>query len=130
MHISGSYSGSGNGNAGFGTYLQVYADAGVGCPKMDISSFTGVAIDIDATTVPSNTIYFGLSLADGNSAEKTITTVAGTQSLKIPFSSMTKKNPCGTVTGPGVAGIYFSFAWFGDGASHALDVTFSNVGFY
>ena len=130
MHVSGSYSGSGGGNAGFGTYLQTYSDAGMGCPKMDITSFTGVTIDINATTVPSNSIYFGLSLGDGNSAEKTITTVAGTQSLKIPFASMTNKNKCGSVTGPGVAGIYISFAWFNDAASHPVDVTFSNIGFY
>jgi hypothetical protein len=106
------------------------SDAGVGCPMMAISGFTGVTMDINATTVPSNSIYFGLSLGDGNAAEKTITTTAGTQSLKIPFGTLTKKNTCGSVTGPGVAGIYLAFSWFNDNASHALDVTFSNIGFY
>ena len=113
-----------------GTYQQAYADASSGCLKMDVSSFTGVTIDIDAVTVPSNFIVFGLNLGDGNAAEKTIPTGPGTQSLKIPFGGLTNKNACGTVTGPGVAQIYLSFAWFNDGASHPVDVTFSNIGFY
>lgn len=131
LHVTGTYSGSGDGNAGFGTYLQVTSDAGVGCPKMDITGFTGVTLDINATTVPSNTLYFGLSLGDGNSASKTITTTPGTpQSLNIPFGTLTKANACGSVTGPGVDAFYISFSWFNDNASHAVNVTFSNIGFY
>ena len=132
MHVSGSYSGSstGSGNAGFGTFLWVYGDAGMGCPKMDISGFTGVTIDINATTVPNNNIFLGLNLGNGNYAEKPITTVAGTQSFKFPFGSFTKKNNCGSVTGPGVVRIDIVFSWFSDGASHPVDVTFSNIGFY
>jgi hypothetical protein len=131
LHVTGTYSGSGDGNAGFGTVLQVMSDAGVGCPKMDITGFTGVTLDINATTVPSNTLYFGLSLGDGNAASKTITTTPGTpQSLNIPFGTLTKANACGSVTGPGVDAIYILFAWFNDNASHAVDVTFSNIGFY
>jgi hypothetical protein len=97
---------------------------------MDISGLTDLTVDINATTVPNNNIFVGLGLGDGNSAEKTITTVAGTQSFKFPFGSLTNKNKCGSVTGPGVAGIYFVFSLFSDGASHPVDVTFSNIGFY
>ena len=130
VHVSGSYSGSGMGTAAFGIFLQRWSDAGVGCPKMDISGFTGVTIDIDAIAVPNNNIYFGLSLGDGNAAEGTITTVAGTGSIRLPFGSLTNKNKCGSVTGPGVAGIYIAFPWFNDGASHPVDVMFSHIGFY
>jgi hypothetical protein len=118
------------GTAGLGIFLQKWSDAGVGCPKMDISGFTGVTIDIDATTVPNNYMYLGLSLGDGNAAEGTITTVAGTGSIRLPFGSLTNKNKCGSVTGPGVTGIYMAFPWFNDGASHPVDVMFSHIGFY
>lgn len=122
--------GSGDGNAGFGTYLQVYAGAGVGCPKMDVSGFNGVTIDIGTAAVPNSHIYLSLGLGDGNVVENDIATVAGTYSFRLPFGSFTNKNQCGSVTGPGVAWIGIVFAWFDDSASHPVDVTFSNIGFY
>ena len=133
LHVSGTYSGitTGNGNAGLGTYQEVHGgDSGAGCPKMDIAGFTGVTIDINVTTVPNNYIYFGLSLADGNSADKDITPVAGPNTYKFPFASFTNKNKCGSLTEPGVTRFTIAFAWFSDNASHAVDVTFSNIGFY
>jgi hypothetical protein len=132
LHLSGSYSGlsTGNGNAGLGTYQEVHGDAGAGCPMMNITGFTGVTIDINVTTVPNNYIYFGLSLANGNSADKDITTVPGLQSLKFPFASFANKNKCGSLTEPGVTRFTIAFAWFNDNASHPVDVTFSNLGFY
>jgi len=133
IHVTGSYLGGGDGNAGFGTFLESWSDAGAGCKKMDINSFTGVTMDVVATAVPSDTIYFGLTLGDGNSAEGTILTATGTPTKKFPFGALSNKNKCGSVTGPGatgVAGIWISFQWFQDGLPHPVDVTFSNIGFY
>jgi hypothetical protein len=136
MHIAGSYTGStGNtmdGNAGWGAHLQVNAsDAGPGCQMIDAATLTGLTLDINVTTIPvGNHLYLGINLANGNNAEYTLVLAAGAQTVKIPWGSFINKKACGSVPGPGITDFYLTFDWFNDGASHAVDITISNLGFY
>jgi len=137
MHIAGSYLGSStaapmDGNAGFGANLQVNSsDAGPGCQMIDGSGLTGLALDIDVTTIPAgNHLYIGVTLANGNSADHTIVLAAGTNTVKIPWGGFTNKQKCGSIPGPGITDYYLSFDWFNDSATHDVDITISNFGFY
>ena len=137
MHITGSYLGSStaapmDGNAGWGANLQVNAsDAGPGCQMIDGSRLTGLTLDVNVTTIPAgNHLYVGMSLANGNSADGTAVLTPGAQTVKIPWGSFKNKLLCGSIPGPGIASFYIAFDWFNDGATHAVDITISNFGFY
>jgi hypothetical protein len=136
MHIAGSYLGSaGNtndGNGGWGAHLREdSSDAGPGCQMIDGSGLTGVTVDINVTTIPAgNHLYLGVNLANGNNAEYTVVLAAGPQTVKIPWGSFVNKKACGSVPGPGITDFYLTFDWFNDSATHAVDLTISNLGFY
>jgi hypothetical protein len=136
MHIAGSYTGSSgktmDGNAGWGANLQVNSsDAGPGCQMIDGSGLTGLTLDVNVTTLPTgNHLYVGMSLANGNSADGTALLTPGAQTVKIPWGSFKNKLLCGSIPGPGIASFYIAFDWFDDAASHAVDITISNFGFY
>ena len=137
MHVAGSYLGSStavpmDGNAGWGGHLQTtYPDAGPGCQMIDGTGQTGITLDINVTTLPTgNHLDIGISLANGNSADYSAVLTAGAQTVKIPWACFKNKLLCGSVPGPGIASFFFSFDWFNDGATHAVDITLSNIGFY
>ena len=137
MHIAGSYLGSStaapmDGNAGWGANLQTtYPDAGAGCQMIDGTGLTGLTLDINVTTLPTgNHLDIGITLANGNSADYTAVLTTGAQTVKIPWTCFKNKNLCGSVPGPGITNFYYSFDWFNDGATHAVDITLSNIGFY
>ena len=136
MHIAGSYWGAStatmDGNAGWGGHLQTtYPDAGAGCQMIDGTGQTGLTLDINVTTLPTgNHLDIGISLANGNSADYSAVLTAGAQTVKIPWACFKNKLLCGSVPGPGIASFFFSFDWFNDGATHAVDITLSNIGFY
>lgn len=112
------------------TFYNAPSDAGVGCSIVNASTYQGLTLDIDAVTVPNNTLIVGVNLADGNSAETTLTLTAGKQTKNIPWGSLKKKVACGPAIGSNIDGIYYVFAWIDDDAQHAVDATFSNIGFY
>ena len=136
IHITGTYLGQPpatiDGNAGFGLNLQTtFPEAGPGCQMIGGTGLTGVTIDVTNTTIPSNTLLVGLTLANGNAVEHLATLTAGAQTLKIPWAGFeTNKNKCGDIPGPGIVAMYFAFQWFNDGAAHTVDATMSNFGFY
>jgi hypothetical protein len=139
MHIAGTYLGTSaaaqmDGNAGFGANLQVNSsDAGPGCQMIDGSGLTGLTLDVNVTTLPAgNHLYVGMTLANGNSADgPTLVLTPGAQTVKIPWGSFKNKMLCGSIPGPGITNFYIDFDWFNDGpATHAVDVTISNFGFY
>jgi hypothetical protein len=136
MHIAGSYSGSTtgtmDGNAGWGAHLQVNAsDAGSGCQMIDAAALTGLTLDISATAIPTgNHLYIGINLANGNDASYTAVLTAGAQTLKIPWACFKNNKTCGSIPGPGITDFYITFDWFNDAATHAVDITISNLGFY
>jgi hypothetical protein len=137
MHIAGSYLGSStaapmDGNAGWGGNLQTtYPDAGPGCQMIDGSAQTGLTLDINVTTLPTgNHLDIGISLANGNSADYTAVLTTGPQTVKIPWACFKNKLLCGSVPGPGITSFFLSFDWFNDAATHAVDITLSNIGFY
>lgn len=137
MHITGNYTAAGgtatvNGNGGFGLNLQTtFADAGPGCQMISGTGLTGVTVSITNTTIPSNWLLIGLTLANGNAAEYTNTALAaGAQPLQIPWSSFSNKNKCGSIPGPGIVGMYFVFEWMNDGAAHNVNMTMGSLGFY
>ena len=137
MHITGSYLGNStaapmDGNGGWGANLQTtYPDAGPGCQMIDGTGLNGLTLDINVTTLPTgNHLDIGITLANGNSADYTAVLSAGPQTLKIPWACFKNKNLCGSIPGPGITNFYYSFDWFNDGATHAVDITLSNIGFY
>jgi hypothetical protein len=137
MHIAGSYLGSStaapmDGNAGWGANLQTTnPDAGLGCQMIDGTRLTGLTLDINVATLPTgNHLDIGISLANGNSADYTAVLTTGPQTVKIPWACFKNKLLCGSVPGPGITSIFFNFDWFNDGATHAVDITLSNIGFY
>jgi hypothetical protein len=136
MHIAGSYLGAStatmDGNAGWGANLQTtYPDAGPGCQMIDGSAQTGLTLDINVTTLPTgNHLDIGISLANGNSADYTAVLTTGPQTVKIPWACFKNKLLCGSVPGPGITSFFLSFDWFNDAATHAVDITLSNIGFY
>jgi len=137
MHIAGSYLGSStaapmDGNAGWGANLQTtYPDAGAGCQMIDGTGQTGLTLDINVTTLPTgNHLDIGISLANGNSADYSAVLTAGAQTVKIPWACFKNKLLCGSVPGPGITDFFFCFDWFNDAATHAVDITLSNIGFY
>ena len=139
MHITGSYLGSGGpeiveGNGGWGLNLwqTTYPDAGPGCQMISGAGLTGLTVDINVTTLPAgNHLYIGMILANGNSGTYTAVLAAGAQTLHIPWACIKNDKVCGTIPGPGITNFYFAFDWFNDsGASHAVDITISNLGFY
>jgi hypothetical protein len=140
MHITGSYLGSStstmDGNAGWGANLQVNSsDAGPGCQMIDGSKLNGITLDVNVTTLPAgNHLYVGISLANGNSADNsaagTSVLATGAQTIKVPWGSFKSKLQCGSIPGPGISSFFFYFDWFNDAATHAVDVTISNFGFY
>jgi hypothetical protein len=121
-----------DGNAGWGANLQVNSsDAGPGCQMINGSGLTGLTLDVNVTTIPAgNHLYVGMSLANGNSADGTAVLTSGTQTVKIPWGSFKNKLLCGSIPGPGIASFYIAFDWFNDAASHDVDITISNFGFY
>lgn len=132
LHIAGEYSGSGNGTGGLGMNLNVpTADAGGDCTAINASSQKGLTLDVNVTTLPSNTMYIGMSLKDGNSADYTAQNLtAGAQTIQIPWGRFSNKKNCGSIPGPGIASFYFAFFWYSDGAAHPVDITISQFGFY
>jgi hypothetical protein len=138
MHITGSYLGSGgpeavDGNGGWGLNLQTtYPDAGPGCQMISGAGLTGLTVDINAVTLPTgNHLYIGMYLANGNTASYYAVLAAGAQTLRIPWACLKNEKSCGSIPGPGIMNFNFSFDWFNDsGATHAVDVTISNLGFY
>jgi hypothetical protein len=125
-----------DGNAGWAAKLQVNSsDAGPGCQMIDGSGLTGLTLDVNVTTLPAgNHLYVGMSLANGNSGDNSAAGTAvltpGAQTVKIPWGSFKNKLLCGSIPGPGIASFFLYFDWFNDGATHAVDVTISNFGFY
>ena len=98
---------------------------------IDGTGQTGLTLDINVATLPTgNHLDIGISLANGNSADYTAVLTAGAQTVKIPWACFKNKNLCGSVPGPGITNFYYSFDWFNDGATHAVDITISNLGFY
>jgi hypothetical protein len=69
-------------------------------------------------------------LANGNSADYSATLTAGRQTVQIPWACFKNKNLCGSVPGPGITNLFYAFDWFNDAATHPVDITLSNVGFY
>ncbi|MGB8296534.1 MAG: hypothetical protein WCG85_13995, partial [Polyangia bacterium] len=138
MHITGTYLGSGgtepvDGNGGWGANLQVNSsDAGPGCQMIDGTGLTGVTLDVNAATLPTgNHFDIGVSLANGNSADYYAVLSPGAQTIKVPWACFKNKLLCGSVPGPGITSFFFSFDWFNDvGATHTVDITISNLGFY
>jgi hypothetical protein len=138
MHIAGSYLGTStaaqmDGNAGWGANLQVNSsDAGPGCQMIDGSGLTGLTLDVNVTTLPAgNHLYVGMTLANGNSADgPTLVLTPGPQTVKIPWACFKNKLLCGSIPGPGITNFYIDFDWFNDAATHAVDITLSNIGFY
>ena len=137
MHVAGSYVGStGNtmdGNGGWGANLQTtYPDAGPGCQMISGAGLTGLTVDINVATLPTgNHLYIGLYLANGNTASYYPVLAAGAQTLRIPWACFKNEKQCGSIPGPGIMNLNFSFDWFSDvGATHTVDVTISNLGFY
>jgi hypothetical protein len=136
MHIAGSYLGSStgtmDGNAGWGGHLQTtYPDAGPGCQMIDGTGQTGITLDINVATLPTgNHLDIGISLANGNSADYQAALTAGSQTVQIPWACFKNKLLCGSVPGPGITDFFFSFDWFNDAVTHAVDITLSNIGFY
>jgi hypothetical protein len=121
-----------DGNAGWGAHLQVNSsDAGAGCQMIDAGALTGLTLDINVTTIPAfNHLYLSINLANGNTADYTIVLAAGAQTVKIPWGSFKNDKACGSIPGPGITDFYIDFDWFNDGATHAVDITISNLGFY
>jgi len=137
MHITGSYLGSGgpetvDGNGGWGLNLQTtYPDAGPGCQMISGAGLTGLTVDINVATLPTgNHLYIGLYLANGNTASYYAVLAAGAQTLRIPWACFKNEKTCGSIPGPGIMNFNFSFDWFNDSATHTVDVTISNLGFY
>ena len=138
MHITGTYLGSGgaesvDGNGGWGMNLQTtYPDAGLGCQMISGAGLTGLTVDINVATLPTgNHLYIGLYLANGNTASYYPVLAAGAQTLRIPWACFKNEKQCGSIPGPGIMNLNFSFDWFSDvGATHTVDVTISNLGFY
>jgi hypothetical protein len=138
MHITGSYLASGgaesvDGNGGWGLNLQTtYPDAGPGCQMISGAGLTGLTVDINVATLPTgNHLYIGMYLANGNTASYYPTLTAGVQTLRIPWACFKNEKLCGPVPGPGIMNLNFSFDWLNDsGATHPVDVTISNLGFY
>ena len=138
MHITGTYLGSGgaesvDGNGGWGMNLQTtYPDAGLGCQMISGAGLTGLTVDINVVTLPTgNHLYMGVYLANGNSASYYPVLAAGAQTLRIPWACFKNEKQCGSIPGPGIMNLNFSFDWFSDvGAPHTVDVTISNLGFY
>jgi len=136
MHITGSYLGvtfnTMDGNAGWGANLQTtYPDAGLGCQMIDGTRLTGLTLDINVTTLPAgNHLGIGINLANGNSAYYAAVLTAGAQTVKIPWACFKNVYLCGSVPGPGITSFYYTFDWFNDAATHAVDITLSNIGFY
>jgi hypothetical protein len=133
-HITGSYNGQGvpnaGGNAGFNTFYNVASDAGPGCSIVDASNYSGLTLDVNNVTIPDNTLIVGINNADGNKAETTLTLTAGQQTVHISWAQLKKSSNCGPPTGSNIATIYYVFKWFSDSNAHAVDATFSNIGFY
>jgi hypothetical protein len=96
------------------------------------AGLTGLTLSVNVTTLPAgNHMYVGVTLANGNSGTYTALLAAGAQTLKIPWACFKNDKTCGTIPGPGITNFYFAFDWFNDsGATHAVDVTISNLGFY
>lgn len=135
IQVTGSYKGASttgiDGNGGFGLNLQTtYPDAGPGCQMISGTGLTGVTISITNSVIPSNQVIIGINLANGNAAEYTATLTTGLNQLQIPFGSFKRKANCGGIPDAGVVSMYFVFPWFGDAASHDVNATFGNVGFY
>jgi hypothetical protein len=135
MHVTGTYPGyavaSTNGNAGCNTFFNVGGDAGPGCSILDASNHKGIQFDITVTNVPDNTLIVGVDLTNGNALETTVTTlVAGTQTVKLPWAQLPPKNNCGPRDGSIIKNVYLVFKWFNDAVDHAVDATFTNIGFY
>ena len=136
MHIAGSYLGSTtktmDGNAGWGAHLNTtYPDAGSGCQMIDGTGLTGLTLDINVTALPTgNHLYIGIDLANGNDASYTAVLALGAQTVKIPWACFKYDKLCGSVPGPGITDFYLTFDWFDDSATHAVDITISNLGFY
>jgi hypothetical protein len=136
MHIAGSYSGynagANDGNAGWGAHLREDAsDAGSGCQMIGGTGLTGVTLDVNVATLPTgNHLDIGLSLANGNSADYYAVLTPGAQTLRVPWACFKNKLSCGSVPGPGITDYFLSFDWFNDNATHNVDITISNFGFY
>jgi hypothetical protein len=136
MHITGSYLGGTfntmDGNAGWGANLQVNSsDAGLGCQMIDGTRLAGLTLDVNVTTIPAgNHLYVGINLANGNSAYYTAVLTAGAQTVRIPWACFKNEKACGSIPGPGITSFYYTFDWFSDAATHAVDITLSNIGFY
>jgi len=137
MHIAGSYLGVStaapmDGNAGWGANLQVNSsDAGLGCQMIDGTRLAGLTLDVNVTTIPAgNHLYIGINLANGNSAYYMAVLTAGAQTVRIPWACFKNEKACGSIPGPGITDFYYTFDWFNDAATHAVDITLSNIGFY
>jgi hypothetical protein len=137
MHIAGSYLGYSvappmDGNAGWGANLQVNSsDAGLGCQMIDGTRLAGLTLDVNVTTIPAgNHLYIGINLANGNSAYYMAVLTAGAQTVRIPWACFKNEKACGSIPGPGITDFYYTFDWFNDAATHAVDITLSNIGFY
>ena len=137
MHIAGLYLGYSvappmDGNAGWGANLQVNSsDAGPGCQMIDGSKLTGLTLDINVTTLPTgNYLDIGINLANGNSADYQAVLTAGAQTVRIPWACFKNEKACGSIPGPGITSFFYAFDWFNDAATHAVDITLSNIGFY
>jgi hypothetical protein len=95
------------------------------------TALTGLTLDINVTTLPTgNHLYVGINLANGNDASYTAVLTAGAQTVKIPWACFKNNKLCGSVPGPGITDFYITFDWFNDSATHAVDITISNLGFY
>jgi hypothetical protein len=133
-HVTGSYNGylvaNSGGNAGFNTYYNAASDAGLGCAIVGASNYSGLTLDVNVVAVPSNELIVGVHTADGNQAETTVALNAGQQTVKLTWAQIRKKSDCGPPTGSNITTIYYVFLWFSDSATHAVDATFSNIGFY
>lgn len=133
-HVTGSYAGflvaNTGGNAGFTLFYNVPTDAGIGCSILNASNYKGITLDIDNVTIPNNQLIIGMNTADGNKAEVTISLTAGKQSKQIAWGQFKKGSACGPAPETQIASIYYVFPWMNDTATHTVDATFTNVGFY
>ena len=138
IHITGSYLGSGgletvDGNGGWGAFLDTtYPDTGPGCEMIDGAGLAGLTLDANIATLPAgNHLDIGITLANGNTADYQAVLTAGTQTVRIPWACFKNDRLCGSIPGPGITSFYFAFDWFNDrGATHLVDITISNLGFY